>query len=395
MSRTKPSILCVDDEPNVLDGIRRHLRLHYDVSTATSGAEGLRALSQEPYAAVVSDLRMPEMDGIQFLSRVRQKSPDTTRILLTGNADVGSAASAVNDGAIFRFLTKPCPPKVLQRDVEMAVEQHRLVTAERELLERTLHGSIRMLTEALALANPSTFGQATRVKHRAGEVAARLGAPARWKMEMAAMLSRVAYVTVPSEILERMSSGETLTDGEQAMIDRLPGVSETLLADLPRLEDVRSILRHQNQPFQGQNGAGEAPPVGARILKAVLDLDTLEARGTPADSALDVLRGREGEYDPAVLEALAHTSWSQGTFEDVREVPVDGLRVGMVLLDPVESTDGRLLVAQGQEVSVGLLERLRNFATNIGVKQPLRALVRTSASPAAPAAPAVPDEPAA
>ena len=104
----KPPILCVDDEPAVLEGMRDNLRRTFRVTTAGSGAEGLELLTEQQFAVVLSDMRMPEMDGAQFLTRARQIAPDTTRMLLTGYADIESAISAVNDGQVFRFLTKPC-----------------------------------------------------------------------------------------------------------------------------------------------------------------------------------------------------------------------------------------------------------------------------------------------
>ncbi|MDH3727971.1 MAG: response regulator, partial [Myxococcales bacterium] len=128
MSDQKPRVLCVDDESNILDGLRRHLRRHFEIHTAPGSREGLGLMEaeEEPFVVVVSDLQMPEMNGIDFLKEVRERSPDTTRILLTGNADLSSAVSAVNEGNIFRFLTKPCPNEVLIQAVSAGVEQHRL-----------------------------------------------------------------------------------------------------------------------------------------------------------------------------------------------------------------------------------------------------------------------------
>ena len=169
-TRIEPRVLCVDDEPNVLAGLRRCLRGHFAVTTAVGGAAGLDALRAEGrFAVVVSDLRMPGMDGVAFLSQVRALAPDTVRVLLTGQADLEAAIASVNEGHIFRFLMKPCAPTQLLAAVDAAAEQHRLLTAERELLEQTLHGSIKALTEALALANPTSFGRATRLKQLVGE----------------------------------------------------------------------------------------------------------------------------------------------------------------------------------------------------------------------------------
>ncbi len=151
----KLAVLCVDDEPHVLSGLALHLGRTYRVVTATSGEEGVAALTERgPFAVVLSDMRMPGMDGAQFLAHARELMPDATRMLLTGQADVDSAVAAINDGRIFRFLTKPCPPEDLRAAFAMAVEQYDLVMAERVLLNQTLLGSVKALTQVLSLTSP-------------------------------------------------------------------------------------------------------------------------------------------------------------------------------------------------------------------------------------------------
>src|ERR1700693_2988345 len=139
----RPSILCIDDEPHVLDGLARTLRSHYVVETATEAKVALEILrTAEPFAAVMSDQRMPQMTGVQLLAHARAVAPASVRVLLTGQADVESAIAAVNDGNVFRFLTKPCATDVLLKALDACCEQHRLITSEKVLLEQTLHGSI-------------------------------------------------------------------------------------------------------------------------------------------------------------------------------------------------------------------------------------------------------------
>lgn len=332
-------------------------------------------MDEEEFAVVVSDLRMPKMDGIEFLTKAMEQAPDATRVLLTGNADVSAAIAAVNEGNIFRFLSKPCPASSLIPAISCAAEQHRLVTAERILLQKTLLGSVKMLTEVLALANPTAFGRATRIKQRAGAVAEQFGEPERWKIEMAAMLSQVACITLPVETLERLYKGEELGPEDQAMSDRLPEIAESLLGNVPRIDDVCAMLRHQNEPFEREAAGKEGIPLGSRILKAVIDLDVLESQDIPPETALEMIRAVPGEYDPRVLAALGSVNVATTCDEEILELSISELRSGMVLLDPVRGTDGRLLVAHGQEVSVGLLERLKNFSRNMGVKEPLRVTV--------------------
>src|SRR5262245_28844758 len=128
----KPVILCVDDERNVVESMELNLRRQYQVKTALSGTQGLEILrSEKEVAVILSDMRMPEMDGAAFLAKARETSPDAVRILLTGFADVEAAVRAVNDGQIFRFLTKPCAPENLLTALAAGIEQHRLITAER------------------------------------------------------------------------------------------------------------------------------------------------------------------------------------------------------------------------------------------------------------------------
>jgi len=373
-------VLCVDDEPNVLGGLTRQLRRHYTVSTAVGGEAGLKAVETSgPFAVILSDMRMPGMDGATFLSRVRELSPDSTRMLLTGYADMTSAIAAVNEGQIFRFLTKPCAPEVLLSALEAAARQHRLITSERVLLEQTLHGCIKTLTDILALANPLAFGRATRAKTAAGHVAARLQVEVRWPIEVAAMLAPIGCIALPPLTAEKLYRGQELAAAEQEMVARMPAIALQLLAPIPRLEPVNEIFNGLSNRFDGTSAttgalAGAQIPIGARILKAVLDLDELECRGMTVEAALAQLRGRTGWYDPTILDAL-QASRDPAANASAQALSLENIRIGMILVEDVHAKNGMLLVGRGQEVSEGLLERLRNFAQSVGIREPIRVAV--------------------
>ncbi|HKF01219.1 MAG TPA: response regulator [Candidatus Sulfotelmatobacter sp.] len=154
-------ILLVDDDRQILDGYRRSLRGEFLMDTVLSGQEALNLIeSKGPYAVVISDMRMPGMDGIEFLRRVKSTAPDTVRIMLTGNADTETAIEAINEGSIFRFLIKPCSKEIIARTITAALVQHRLITAEKQLLEQTLSGCLQVLSEVLSLVNPAAFSRA-------------------------------------------------------------------------------------------------------------------------------------------------------------------------------------------------------------------------------------------
>jgi len=141
-------ILFVDDEPNVLAGFQRQLHNLFSIETALGPEAGLTALKEwRNYSVVVADMRMPGMNGVEFLSRIKVSAPDVVRIMLTGNADQATSIEAINQGNIFRFLNKPCSTEKLTEALESAIRQHQLITAERDLLENTLCASIKVLTD--------------------------------------------------------------------------------------------------------------------------------------------------------------------------------------------------------------------------------------------------------
>jgi len=230
---SSPRLLIVDDDPAVLEALALNLRRSFEVVTATSGADGLEYLQAESdFAVVVSDMRMPKMDGATFLAQAREVAPDAVRILLTGQADLDAAIKAVNQGQIFRFLTKPCPRDTLRGAIESAVQHHRLQTGERVLLEQTLRGSIKMLIDVLAITSPAAFGRANQIKTRVLQLARLLGILDSWQLEIAALASQLGHIVLPHELCEKIEARLPLTDDEQRMVARASVMTEQLLANI-------------------------------------------------------------------------------------------------------------------------------------------------------------------
>jgi response regulator RpfG family c-di-GMP phosphodiesterase len=368
----KPRILCVDDEPLVLEGLRDSLRRSFDVRVAGSGADGLALLreNRRGFAVVISDMRMPEMAGSAFLREARRVAPLTVRMLLTGYADTDAAIAAVNDGQIFRFLTKPCARDDLIRACAGALWQHRLLTAERDLLEQTLHGAVKAMSDVLALANPAAFGQGGRLKEAVGALARETGWDDTWEVEVAAMLAQVGAVTLPPATAEKLYAGALLTDEEESMAARVPEVTQQILGNIPRLSGVLQIIGAYRRRFDSSAADGVVP-AGARMLRIASDFLRLESEGGSAKLALDTMRGRDGVYDPEMLEAFARTAGVGEPGLKVSEVSVAELQVGMRIVQEVRARPGHLLIARGFPVTLELIERLRNFPEGY-VRQPLR-----------------------
>ncbi len=347
----------MDDEQNILDTYRSSLRKRFVVDVAPGPNLGLEKVRESgPYAVVVSDLKMPGMDGITFLRKVQDVAPDTVRVMLTGHADLGSAISAVNEGAVFRFLTKPIPLDEMIRTLESAVGQYSLVVAERELLRGTLRGCIKVLTDILSLVNPEAFGRSERVRRYAGYVAQHLHLKHGLFLDLAAMLCQLGCVTLTDTVLHKAYRGDVMSPEEEKMFRMHPAITADMLANIPRMERISRIIQQQDDALVDN----PTMPVEARILKICLDYDSLRQRGLNKRDAIDVLRRREGVYDLKIVDVLERGTAGEDGFVR-RELALAELRPGMILDDPLWSVDEVHLMAEGTELTETALIRIQNF----------------------------------
>jgi response regulator RpfG family c-di-GMP phosphodiesterase len=382
-------ILMVDDENNVLLGYQRMFRNEFSIDTAAGGAAALAALSATgPYAVVVSDMRMPEMDGATLLTKIRLLAPDIVRIMLTGDADIHSAVTAVNEGSIFRFLTKPCNKDTLGKALTAGLMQYRLVTAEKDLLENTLQGSIQVLTEVLSLVNPAAFGRALRVRQYIHQAATKMALASPWRFEVAAMMSQLGCVTLHPETIEAVYAGRALPPDEQKRFDAHPGVARDLLSKIPRMEPIAWMIAHQNDSAPGggdvANAATPDMRMGANLLRATLAFDDLVTKGLLPSEAANRLSREHADFDPRIFQALVELNGEKSKTEvracDIAElIPYD-----MVLQEELRTKTGILLVAKGQDVTPTLILKLKSFLEKgaIGRKVAISAKNRARAATA-------------
>jgi response regulator RpfG family c-di-GMP phosphodiesterase len=376
----KARVLLVDDEVNVLQAYARVLRSRFSLDTAEGGPQALAMLDQRgPYAVLVSDMRMPGMDGVELLTQVRERFPDTVRVMLTGNADQQTAIEAVNQGAIFRFLNKPCETELLARTLDQAIRQHELITAEKSLLESTLKGAIRMLVELLSCLDPISFGRAQAMAVHAEAIAKELGMENPWVLGIASILSQIGILTVPDGVATKLHNGTFLTSSERELANRIPELGADLIRNIPRLEEVAEAVLYMSKNF---NGTGYPPtelkehgiPLGGRILRVVWDYERQLPKFANGLSAIHDMEGRTTWYDLDVLRAFERCLEREVT-EAVpappRQIDLHELRIGQVLLAGIETVDGLLVVPEGTVIGLVHLQKLRNFARLSGIRQPL------------------------
>jgi response regulator RpfG family c-di-GMP phosphodiesterase len=275
----------------------------------------------------------------------------------------------------------------LKAVLNQAVEQHRLLTSEREQTELTLRGSVQALVEVLALSNPAAFGRATRVQSLVSEVAALIGYRDCWQIEMAAVLSQLGVLSIPPETALRYGGGAELSAEEEAIIARFPEVALRLLRNIPRLDEIREILQHLTTDFEsdGRPGTsrGEEIPLGALLIRPLLEYDLLLSRGCRPDEAMGRLRARGKAYDPAVLSDIGRVTGADSN-QVIMELNFQNVQLGMAFIDDVRAPDGTLLVARGQEVTPALLARIDSYWSDMVLPAPVRVRVRQESTSDAP-----------
>jgi response regulator RpfG family c-di-GMP phosphodiesterase len=373
-------VLLVDDEDNVLQAYTRVLRRRFSLDVALGGDQALALLGRSgPYAVVVSDMRMPGMDGVELLRRIKELHPDTTRVMLTGNADQGTAMEAVNQGAIFRFLTKPCDSGVLAAALEAGIRQYELITAEKQLLEQTLKGTLAMLVELLSILDPISFGRAQTMAVLAEGIARDMAMPAPWVLGIAAILSQIGILTVPDALVSKIHTGGFLNSNEREIANRVPEIGSNLLRHIPRLEQVAEAIFYMSKNFNGTGFPadplkGADIPLGGRILRVAADYLNLLATKGEQRLALAEMEYRTAWYDLAVVRSLSRVlkrmEPEEGPAQPV-EISLKELRVGQLLDSDIQNEAGLLLVPAGTRLSQIHLEKLRNFARLGGIREPI------------------------
>ena len=211
MTKPRPTLLVVDDEPEVLHSVHDLLRLDYRVLTCERGADALRVLeSPEPIHVVMSDQRMPGMTGVEVLRHAKRLRPEATRLMFTAYADIKAVIDAINQGNVFRYITKPWDPEELQAVVRQAVEQHDLIV-ERDRLVEELKATNRGSLEANRLKGAFIEVASHELNT---PVAVVLGMPQLWKMTQ-------ADKATPTE--RRLGRANPLNAGKRlaAMVERM------------------------------------------------------------------------------------------------------------------------------------------------------------------------------
>jgi len=414
-------LLFVDDEANILNALRRLFRpLGYAIFTAGSGVEALELLEHQPVNLVISDMRMPQMDGAQLLEQIRIKWPETVRILLTGYADVASTMDAINKGEIYRYIAKPWEDndiillvrhalehKVLeletQRLQQLTLRQNEELKSlnaslEARVLDRTAElrqtmsfleqahaelkssfiTSVRIFSNLFELRTGRLAGHSRRVADLARSIARhmRMSEPEIQNVMFAGLLHDIGKIGLPDDLLEKSFS--SLNGEERALVMKHPAIGQAALMSLDKLKGAAELICFHHERFDG-NGypnslAGTEIPLGARILAVANEYDALQS-GTlinqrlSAEKALEfIVKGSGQRYDPAVVNAFNQVLADIAAQKSERaiELRTINLKIGMVLARDLTSPNGLLLLSRDHVLDAAMIENLHQFEHHEG-----------------------------
>lgn len=410
----KRRILCVDDEPNILSSLRRLFRSKgYDVIIANSGHEGLITLETEKVDLVISDMRMPMMDGAAFLEKVRARWPDLIRILLTGYADMQSTIDAINRGEIYRYITKPWDDndivlvvkealerkdlereknrledltvrqneelkelnaslehKVLQRTKELRSAHDQLIGAN-EKLRNSFLTSIKVFSSVIEMRGGKLTGHSRLVADLARKIAHKMSLNARESQDIfiAALLADIGKLGFSDDLINTPISN--LTPEQNREFYKHAQRAEQLLMPLDDLHNAARIIRSQHERYDGHglpDGlSGGAIPLGSRILHVAIEYQQLQngifsnKRLFPDDAKVFIYKNAGNRYDPVVVDAFKRVFDASDEEGGIQLVSMKDAEPGMMLASDLVSKDGMLLLPADYILEANVIEKLKLY----------------------------------
>lgn len=419
--QTQQTLLFVDDEPNILSALKRLFRPQgYQIFTAESGALGLEIIAQNKIDLVISDMRMPEMNGAQFLEKVRLASPDTIRILLTGFADISSTVDAINKGQIYRYISKPWEDNDISISVRHALEQKQMALEKIRLeavvrqqneelkdlnsnleakvksrteelrqtmgfletahdkLKKSFFTSISIFSNLMELRETSMAGHSRRVADLARRLAVRVGMSDAQAQEVmiAGLLHDIGKIGFPDYLLNKPFNA--LTSEERDTVVKHPIVGQNALMSLEQLNGAALLIRSHHERFDGlgypDGIAGLAIPLGARVLMVANDYESaqlghlLANRMSAQDAQHFIQQGRGTRYDPEVVDAFIALMSARDDQTKDRELAIrsNQLKRGMILARDLVAKAGWVLLAKDYEITDALIEQLQKYEKSDG-----------------------------
>ena len=357
-------VLFIDDDVNILQAFKRSFRKKYNFMTAEDPEQAIYVIKEHgPFTVIVSDMKMPKLDGASFLGRLKTVCPNTVRIMLTGNSDLQTAVDAVNKGEVFRFHNKPCSFEELGVSIDAAIEQYYLHKGELDILENTVAGCLQLLADIVdasrsRLVDDEMLGMGVR------HICNKLHVAFDWQMDVACSLMQIGAITLPSKLFDKNLDIKDLMPEDIDLIFSVPSISAGLIEHIPRLMPISNLLNHAHN---GQDDIRSS--ILTIVYAALVPLGHMNQ-----DDRWGYAVGHYGDFDVSVVHAFE--DWEQKhngiqiKFKEFSAMIKD-LQPGYILCGHVELEDGRILAASGTKLTPMLLKRIVNFSRLHTLKEPI------------------------
>jgi len=417
----KKRILFVDDEENVLKALKRvFLDEPYEIITALSGNTALQILAEKNFAVIISDQRMPEMNGVEFLSRARKIQPDAVRIVLTGYADVQAAVGAINEGGASRYVSKPWNDadlvmsvhdavasyelkqenarlgSIIQKqneelkkwnsDLELIVQEQTIALQNKNKdleqlniqLKNNFKKSIEAFSNLIEMREHSVSNHSKNVAKYANEIAIsmKLAQQEAHKILVAAMLHDIGKIGVHDSILAK--NPEDLNEGEMSEYQKHAVRGQVAVDAIDGFGDIGILIRNHHENVDGSGYPDgltrDSIPLGSRIIALVDTFDRLTNNSIPSPEAytwalehieyyLDTRHDRTvfQHFAPIVKKRIIEMDRQQYSKDEELEIHPDGLDLGQILARDLRSGSGLLILSQGSVLDSKLIHAIQRY----------------------------------
>jgi putative two-component system response regulator len=347
------TLLIVDDSPVNIAVLKGVLSTDYKVKVALNGEKVLQICSSaSPPDLILLDIMMPEMDGYEVCRRLksRKQTKDIPVIFVTAKGGVVDETLGFEVGAI-DYIAKPVSPPIVLARVKNILDLHQTRGKLQEALNKSLTGSVELMMDILSLMNPTAFGRSRNLRRHVSATAKRLGYKKRWSIEVAAMLSQLGCITLPSELVEKVCNGEDVSVAEQALFDNHPQVGKRLLEKIPNFQEAAEIIALQNSEL---DESGSQVQLGASLLQVALQLDNMDRKW---DKQVAVASPTM-QVPADIIEDIETVEESVGK---KKTLTLAELKVGMVFNCDVKTRTNMVLIRKETEVTRTVIERLKGF----------------------------------
>ncbi len=373
-------ILLVDDEQAVLDGIARRLGADYQLTLANAPFAALDILATgENFAVILTDMQMPGMDGLSFIRRARELSPQSVFLMLTGNQDLPTATRALNEGQVFRYFTKPCASADLRAGLESALRQWELLQAERELLQRTFVGSVNILCDIMGFAQPLLTIVNERLQRMVRAACDGMGWQAHWEYMVAAKLALVGFVVIKPEQFAQFLSNATLTGKDKELYLGALETSSRLLAKIPRLERIAALVKQMRTTdgalitTGGFDGTCDVENGGTMLGLALAHVIGTRKYGLDLASNLAIIQLYDAPDSKLIQIFKDHDRSIRVTKSKSKKVPLEELSAGMVLAEDITVKGSDFALRAGDvltDVAVAHFPTISGIPTTMTIQVP-------------------------